>query len=68
VLEELNSSFRFNDAVIRNLVISRNEAVTEPSPLAKKPDEKRERDARDEKAGDSGKASGDESDTRSAAS
>jgi small subunit ribosomal protein S6 len=68
VLEELNSSFRFNDAVIRNLVISRKEAVTEPSPLAKKPDEKRERDARDEKAGDSGKASGDESDTRSAAS
>ena len=33
VLEELNSSFRFNDAVIRNMVITRKEAVTEPSPL-----------------------------------
>jgi small subunit ribosomal protein S6 len=47
VLEELNSSFRFNDAVIRNLVISRKEAVTEQSLLAKKPEERRERDTRD---------------------
>jgi small subunit ribosomal protein S6 len=47
VLEELNSSFRFNDAVIRNLVISRKEAVTEQSPLAKKPEERREREPRD---------------------
>ena len=44
VLEELNSSFRFNDAVIRNMVISRKEAVTEPSLLMKKPEEKRERE------------------------
>jgi len=43
VLEELNSSFRFNDAVIRNMVISRKEAVTEQSLLMKKPEEKRER-------------------------
>ena len=35
VLEELNSSFRFNDAVIRNMVISRKEAITEPSLLMK---------------------------------
>jgi small subunit ribosomal protein S6 len=47
-LEELNSAFRFNDAVIRNLVISRKEAVTEPSLLMKKPDEKRE--ARDDRS------------------
>ena len=47
VLEELNSSFRFNDAVIRNLVINRKEAVTEQSLLAKKPEERRERDTRD---------------------
>src|SRR3569832_2436471 len=32
---KLVSAFRFNDAVIRNLVIAREEAVTEPSPLAK---------------------------------
>jgi small subunit ribosomal protein S6 len=44
VLEELNSSFRFNDAVIRNMVISRKEAITEPSLLVKKPDERRERE------------------------
>lgn len=34
-LNELASAFRFNDAVIRNLVVHREEAVTEPSPLAK---------------------------------
>ena len=43
VLDELNSSFRFNDAVIRNMVITRKEAITEPSLLMKKPEEKRER-------------------------
>ena len=44
VLDELNSSFRFNDAVIRNMAISRKEAITEPSLLIKKPDERRERE------------------------
>jgi small subunit ribosomal protein S6 len=34
-LNELKSAFRFNDAVIRDMVISRKEADTEPSPLAK---------------------------------
>jgi small subunit ribosomal protein S6 len=46
-LEELNSAFRFNDAVIRSMVISRKEAVTEPSLLAKRPDERRERSPAD---------------------
>ena len=40
VLDELASAFRFNDAVLRNLVISRKEAVTEPSPLAKSRDDR----------------------------
>jgi len=44
VLEELNSAFRFNDAVIRSMVINRKEPVTEPSLLAKRPEEKRERE------------------------
>jgi small subunit ribosomal protein S6 len=44
ILEELNSAFRFNDAVIRSMVISRKEAVTEPSLLVKRPDERRERE------------------------
>ncbi len=47
VLEELNSAFRFNDAVIRSMVISRKEAITEPSLLAKRPDERRDRGAAD---------------------
>lgn len=34
-LDELESAFRFNDAVIRNLIIRRDEAVTEPSLFAK---------------------------------
>jgi len=39
VVDELNSIFRFNDAIIRSLVITRKKADTEPSVLAKK-DEK----------------------------
>ena len=50
-LEELNSAFRFNDAVIRNMVISRKEAVTEPSLLAKRPDERRDRGSSDSDEG-----------------
>ncbi len=34
-LEELESSFRFNDAVLRSLTLVRDEAVTEPSFLSK---------------------------------
>ena len=48
-LDELNSAFRFNDAVLRNLVVARTKAVAEPSPLAKSKDEdgERRRDRRD---------------------
>ncbi|GAB6048828.1 30S ribosomal protein S6 [Methyloparacoccus murrellii] len=35
-LEELESGFRFNDAVLRNLTIRRESAITEPSPMARK--------------------------------
>ena len=34
-LRELESAFRFSDAVLRTLVISREAAVTSPSPLIK---------------------------------
>jgi small subunit ribosomal protein S6 len=34
-LDELLGAFRFNDAVLRHLVIQRDEAVTEASPMAK---------------------------------
>ena len=33
-LNELESAFRFNDAVLRHLVISRDKAITEASPMA----------------------------------
>lgn len=35
VLDEMNNAFRFNDAVIRNMVISMKQAVSEPSPMMK---------------------------------
>jgi small subunit ribosomal protein S6 len=35
VLDELNSTFRYNDAVIRSMVIRRTEAITAESPIMK---------------------------------
>jgi len=54
-LNELTGAFRFSDAVLRHLVVSMNEAVTEPSPMAKAEDDdgsgggerRRERPARE---------------------
>ena len=43
-LNELTSAFRFNDAVIRNLVMKRDQADLEASPMAKA---KEEQDARE---------------------
>ncbi len=37
-LDELLGAFRFNDAVLRHLVVHRDEAVTEASPMAKSGD------------------------------
>ncbi len=39
-VDEISGAFRFNDAVIRNLVIRRDEAIVEPSPLAKSKDDR----------------------------
>ena len=43
-LNELEGSFRFNDAIIRHITIRQEEAVTKPSPLLKenKPGDKPE--------------------------
>ncbi len=79
-LDELESAFRFNDAVIRNLIIRRDEAITEESQMAKK-DEREERSPRPERSAapapvseakpvaDSGEAAaaGDSSETETAA-
>jgi small subunit ribosomal protein S6 len=46
-LDELDSAFRFNDAVLRNMVIAVNKAITEPSLLSKR-DDKEERSERDD--------------------
>ena len=54
-LDEIKGAFRFNDAVLRNLVISRDKAVTEASPMAvavaeEKAKEREAQERRDAKA------------------
>ena len=46
-MREIQSAFRFNDAVIRNLVIERDGPDTEPSPLIKSRDERDSHSDRD---------------------
>lgn len=41
-LDELDHAFRFNDAVLRSMVMRRDEAVTDQSPLAKSKDDRDE--------------------------
>jgi small subunit ribosomal protein S6 len=43
LLSELNSNFKFNDAVLRTLVINKKHAVTETSALFRDKDKKNER-------------------------
>ena len=42
-IDELTTNFRFNDAVLRNMVIRMDEAVTSESPIMKAEKESRER-------------------------
>ena len=54
-LDEIKGAFRFNDAVLRNLIISRDKAVTEASPMAvavaeEKAKEREAQERRDAKA------------------
>ena len=46
VLEEITTLFRYNDAVLRNMVIKRKNAVTDMSDIMKEENESRERKAR----------------------
>ena len=41
VIDELETTFRYNDAVLRSLVIHTTHAVTEASPMVKAKDERR---------------------------
>ncbi|GLR64588.1 30S ribosomal protein S6 [Marinospirillum insulare] len=62
VVNELEEVFRYNDAVIRNLIIRTNEAVTEPSPMkASESREDRRRDDRQDRNEDQETQSKDES-------
>lgn len=54
VLTELTDSFRFNDAVLRNLVLSMDEAATEQSLIMKHKDDKGDRRRRDDDSVDAG--------------
>jgi len=48
VLEEINVAFRFNDAVLRNLIMKKSGPVTEDSPIMKAEKESRDRRDRDD--------------------
>lgn len=48
VLAELESGFRFNDAVLRHLIVKREGPVTEMSPIMKNKDDKGDRRRRDD--------------------
>ncbi len=60
VLDEIQSAFKFNDAVLRHMVIRRDEAVTEASPLARSEEEIREKEARQAAANEAAEASADD--------
>ena len=44
VIAEIKSAFKFNDAVLRHLILSRDEAVTEASPMAVAVEEEKQRE------------------------
>ncbi|MBO6558316.1 MAG: 30S ribosomal protein S6 [Pseudomonadales bacterium] len=48
VLEEMTTAFKFNDAVLRNIVMKRKKPQTEESPLMKLERESKEKKERDE--------------------
>lgn len=61
VISELEEIFRYNDAVIRNLIVRMNEAVTEPSPMkANESREDRRRDDRDSRQEESSEETSEE--------
>ena len=58
VLDELVNTFRFNDAILRHLVIRRDEAITEPSLIMKSKDDKGDKSERRRRDDDSDNAIG----------
>ena len=74
-MNELVDSFRFNDAILRHLIIKRDDAVTEQSLIMKNKDEKGDKPERgerrrrddDESTDSNDDASGDDNDNAEAA-
>ncbi|MFP3029094.1 MAG: 30S ribosomal protein S6 [Arsenophonus sp.] len=48
VIDELETNFRFNDAILRSMVIRVKHTVTEASPIVKAKDDRRSRDLLDD--------------------
>jgi small subunit ribosomal protein S6 len=63
-MEELTTTFRYNDAIIRNLVMRRDEPVTEESIIMKQEKEQRERKSRYEERSASSDSDSDDSDEK----
>ncbi|AXA83965.1 30S ribosomal protein S6 [Lysobacter oculi] len=69
-LNELVDSFRFNDAILRHLIIKRDDAVTEQSLIMKNKDEKGDKPERGERRrrdDEASEASSDDTDNAEAA-
>ncbi len=49
-LNEIEGAFKFNDAVLRRLVVRKEQAVTVPSPLFKEQDDEKKSDRGDRRA------------------
>jgi len=64
VLEELESVFRYNDAILRNMIIKCDNAITEASPLVKSQDD---REDAPKSSSDDASDDGDENDDDEAA-
>ncbi|HYE37823.1 30S ribosomal protein S6 [Methylocaldum sp.] len=65
ILDELESGFRFNDAVLRSMTIRRQEAITEPSLMAKSGQSEPEVERAEESSGSADEEGGDEAEAPS---
>ena len=65
-IDSIENNFRYNDAVIRNLVIRTSSPVTEPSPMMKAREERQDRQDRRGRDDDGRRARPEASDVDSA--
>jgi small subunit ribosomal protein S6 len=67
-LEELESAFRYNDAVLRNMVIKCESAITDASPLVKAQDDREDARSSLDDSSDDDSVDEDDDDTEAAVS